>query len=104
MVVRRRFRRFLLPFLLYCGAGAAVAFFIAEANNGNRGIETRNARLEQIARLQAELTELRGERQRIEHRNSMLISESLDPDLLEERARAILGRGFANDVVVMAVD
>ena len=45
---------------------------------------------EQIARLQRELAELRAERATWERRVSLLRPASIDPDLLDERARAQL--------------
>jgi len=100
MVVKRRFRGILLPLALYLASGAAVYFFINEARSGSRGIDTRNALLAEISRLTRERDQLRSERITLEHRNAMLSSNSLDPDLLEERARLILNRGRITDVVM----
>jgi len=100
MVVKRRFRGILLPLALYIASGAAVYFFINEARSGSRGIDTRNALLAEISRLTRERDQLRSERITLEHRNAMLSSNSLDPDLLEERARLILNRGRITDVVI----
>lgn len=100
MVVKRQFRGILLPLALYLASGAAVYFFINEARSGSRGIDTRNALLAEISRLTRERDQLRSERITLEHRNAMLSSNSLDPDLLEERARLILNRGRITDVVI----
>jgi cell division protein FtsB len=100
MVVKRRFRGILLPLALYLASGAAAYFFINEARSGSRGIDTRNALLAEISRLTRDRDHLQAERISLEHRNAMLSSNSLDPDLLEERARLILNRGRATDVVI----
>jgi cell division protein FtsB len=100
MVVKRRFRGILLPLALYLASGAAAYFFINEARSGSRGIDTRNALLAEISRLTRDRDTLQAERISLEHRNAMLSSNSLDPDLLEERARLILNRGRATDVVI----
>jgi len=100
MVVRRRFRGILLPLALYLASGAAAFFFINEARSGSRGIDTRNALLAEISRLTRERDQLQSERIMLVHRNAMLSSNSLDPDLLEERARLILNRGRITDVVM----
>ena len=100
MVVKRRFRGIFVPLVLYLLSGAAIVFFINEARTGSRGIDTRNALLAEIAQLSAERDQLHDERLRIEKRNAMLSSSSLDPDLLEERARLILNRGRHTDVVI----
>ena len=100
MVVKRRFRGIFLPLALYLASGAAAYFFINEARSGSRGIDTRNALLAEIARLSHDRDRLQGERLILEHRNSLLSLNSLDPDLLEERARLVLNRGRATDVVI----
>lgn len=100
MVVKRRFRGIFLPLVLYIASGAAAYFFINEARTGSRGIDTRNALLAEIARLTTDRDHLQVERISLEHRNAMLSSASLDPDLLEERARLVLNRGRSTDVVI----
>jgi cell division protein FtsB len=50
---------------------------------------------QQIDKLQSDLDTVRAERLHIEHRVNLLRSESLDLDILDEQARAILG--FAGD-------
>ncbi|NBU14451.1 MAG: septum formation initiator family protein [Alphaproteobacteria bacterium] len=100
MVVKRRFRGIFLPLVLYVASGAAAFFFVNEARTGSRGIDTRNALLAEISRLSGDRDRLQSERISIEHRNAMLSSASLDPDLLEERARLILNRGRPTDVVI----
>ncbi|MEN9755215.1 MAG: hypothetical protein RLZ07_1597 [Pseudomonadota bacterium] len=100
MVVKRRFRGIFLPLVLYVASGAAAFFFVNEARTGSRGIDTRNALLAEISRLTRDRDHLQSERISIEHRNAMLLSASLDPDLLEERARLILNRGRSTDVVI----
>ena len=47
-----------------------------------------------------ELNRLSNERQELEHRVRLLRSESLDPDLLEERARAVLNYGLKEDRIL----
>jgi cell division protein FtsB len=100
MVVKRRFRGIFLPLVLYVASGAAAFFFVNEARTGSRGIDTRNTLLAEISRLSSDRDRLQSERISIEHRNAMLSSASLDPDLLEERARPILNRGRMTDVVI----
>ena len=47
------------------------------------------------------LAAAKDERSMWEHRVSLLRSDQIDRDLLEERARLVLGRVHANDVVVI---
>ena len=46
------------------------------------------------------LTEATNQRQKLENRVRLLRSGSLDPDLLEERARAVLNYADQNDQIV----
>jgi len=104
MVVKRRFRGIAMPFLLYLVSGAIAVYFINEAGNGNRGIETRNSLLSEISRLSAVNSSLVSERIALEKRNALLGTVSLDSDLFEERSRILLNRGNRNDVVVMTAN
>ena len=44
---------------------------------------------------------MRGERLALEHRVQLLRPESVDPDLLEEQARARLGLSEPDEVVIL---
>jgi cell division protein FtsB len=101
MVVRRRFTRFILPVALYMSAGAMSAYFIYHAHSGNRGVDTKLALQAEIASLEAALGAVKNERLDWERRVGMFRAEAIDRDLLEERARLVLGRVHRNDVVIM---
>jgi cell division protein FtsB len=77
-----------------------VAYFAYHALHGDRGfyawIMLKQERAEALATAEA----VAGERAELEHRVSLLRSEHLDPDLLEERAQAILNFGMASDHVI----
>ena len=51
--------------------------------------------------MEAEIASLSSERQDWEKRLGLMRDEAIDRDLLEERARAMLGRVHRNDVVIM---
>lgn len=89
-----------MPFMLYLVSGVAAVYFINEAGNGSRGIETRNSLLSEIARLSTDLSKLTSERMALEKRNALISLFSIDSDLLDERSRLVLNRGNRNDVVV----
>lgn len=59
--------------------------------NGSRGIITYFKLNSHISSLQSELDFVRAERLTIEHKANLLKSDSLDLDLLEEQAKAVLG-------------
>jgi len=89
-----------MPFMLYLVSGVAAVYFINEAGNGSRGIETRNSLLSEIARLSSDLSKLTSERMALEKRNALISLFSIDSDFLDERSRLVLNRGNRNDVVV----
>jgi len=53
----------------------------------------------QIAALHSELDQVRAERLNLEHKANLLKSDSLDLDLLEEQAKAILGYTKVKELV-----
>lgn len=101
MVVRRRVRSVLMPLGLYAVSGLCVGYFVHQAESGNRGLEAKRALKIQAYGLNQELVAARADRAIWEHRVALLRSEQIDRDLLEERARVVLGRVHANDVVII---
>src|SRR5215813_13949621 len=100
MVTRRRLRSFLTALGLYIGAALLIGYFGVNAYTGNHGLKARQNLDQQIAQLSIELATLKAERAVWERRVSLLKSESLDPDMLDERARALLDYVDANDLTL----
>ncbi len=90
MVTRHRFRAVLNALALYTIAALLIGYFGVNAYTGNHGLRARQELEEQIAKLSGEVAELRAERTVWERRVSLLRPMSIDPDLLDERARALL--------------
>ena len=67
---------------------------------GERGLLSTKAREELLAKRQAELAHVLEERQDLEVRVRYMRSSSLSRDLLEERARAVIGFADPRDYVV----
>lgn len=101
MVVRRRFHGFFLWLGLYVLAGGLSAYFIYHAHNGNRGIESREALAQTLSDLEKTMDSLQAEKDRWQRRVDALRSQHVDQDLLQERARVLLGRVQKGDVVIM---
>ena len=101
MVTRRRLRSFLRAVGLYVGAALLIGYFGVNAYTGNHGLKAQKDIDQQIDDLSAELNQLKTERSRWEHRVSLLKSESLDPDMLEERARVLLNYVHPRDVTML---
>jgi cell division protein FtsB len=90
MVTRKRLRSFLTALGLYIGAALLIGYFGVNAYTGNHGLRAKQNLDQQIAQLNAELSGLKAERAIWDRRVSLLKSDSLDPDMLDERARALL--------------
>ena len=101
MVTRRRLRTVLTALGLYVGAALLIGYFGVNAYTGNHGINARQGLDLQMARLTSERDALQAERQQWERRVALLKSESLDPDMLDERARALLDYVDARDLTLM---
>ncbi|MFN3672343.1 MAG: septum formation initiator family protein [Bosea sp. (in: a-proteobacteria)] len=101
MVIRRGIRSILITLALYLVSGAAVSYFMFHAQHGARGLAARDTLKETIRELHGELAELAAERSVWEQRLALVRDDAVDRDLLDENARAALGRLHKNDVVIM---
>ena len=101
MVVRRRARAFLIPLALYGASGAVAAYFVHHAHSGNRGLQVKRELKIKAYELNRELDATKAERLEWERRIALLRSDQIDRDLLEERARTMLGRVHRNDLVII---
>src|SRR5260370_1110718 len=90
MVTRRRFRTLINALALYTIAALLIGYFGINAYTGNHGLRAKQDLDQEIMQLSSELAALRAERVNWERRVALLQSESIDPDMLDERARALL--------------
>jgi cell division protein FtsB len=91
MVSHRRRRTILTVLGLYIFAALFIGYFAMNAFSGNHGLRAQQDLDQQMASLKQELTQLKAERQHWERRVALLRSDRIDPDMLDERARALLG-------------
>jgi cell division protein FtsB len=101
MVTRKRLRSVLTALGLYLCAALLIGYFGINAFTGNHGLNARQNLDLQIARLVAERHALRTERQEWERRVALLNGEYLDPDMLDERARALLDYTDPRDLILL---
>jgi cell division protein FtsB len=101
MVTRKRLRSFLTALGLYVLAALLIGYFGVNAFSGNHGLKAKQDIDQQIASLSAELTGLQVERGQWERRIALLKSGKLDPDMLDERARALLDFVHPNDLTMV---
>jgi cell division protein FtsB len=88
MVSRRKLRTVLTTLGLYAGSALVIAYFAANAFSGNHGLRAQKDLDQHFTALSEELAGLKKERAEWQHRVKLLKSASIDPDMLEERARA----------------
>lgn len=81
--------------------GALVVYFGYFAIYGNHGLVNWIRLNHEIELKEADLARVKSERMALEHRVRLLRPESVDPDLLEEQARARLGLSEPDEVVIM---
>jgi cell division protein FtsB len=101
MVSRKRLRSILTALALYVLAGLLIGYFGVNAFSGNHGLNAKQDIDQQIAALSSELAVVQVERKQWERRIALLKSRGLDPDMLDERARALLDYVHPNDLTLM---
>jgi cell division protein FtsB len=101
MVIRKRYRNFFHAIALYAVAGGCVGYFLYHAQNGSRGLESKQSLQAEMGEIKAQIAMLKTERKAWEERVELLRRDATDRDILEERARDMLGRVHRNDVVIM---
>jgi len=101
MVSHRRRRAILTALGLYTFAALFIGYFAMNAFSGNHGLRAQADLDQQMTSLKAELARLKGERAMWERRVALLRSDRIDPDMLDERARALLGLVDARDLTLL---
>jgi cell division protein FtsB len=101
MVSRRRFKSVLAAIGLYILAALLIGYFGVNAVTGNRGLKVQHDLERQIAELSGEIEKLREEKAQWQRRVALLRSDNLDPDMLDERARALLDYVHKQDVILL---
>lgn len=99
MVSRARLKSILTGLALYAMAAAIVGYFGVNAYTGKYGLNARQELDQEIIALTSELAQLKRERARSEQRVSLLRSEKIDPDMLDEQARFQLDYANPHDLI-----
>lgn len=71
--------------------GCLVSYFAFHAVQGDRGVVAWLQMRQQLVALDHQLDDARTERQRLEKQVALMRAESLDPDMLDEQVRRVLG-------------
>lgn len=101
MVTHRRRRAILTALALYTLAALFIGYFGVNAFTGAHGLRAQQNLDQQMAQMQTELARLKGKRAIWERRVGLLRAAQLDPDMLDERARALLGLADPRDVILL---
>lgn len=101
MSTRHRKKSLLKPLLIPAAAAVMTAYFGLHAWYGDQGVVGRTAVEARLVDLKIEHKIAVAEREAMERKVRLLRSEAVDRDMLDERARGLLGFAHANDVVVL---
>ncbi len=101
MVSHRRRRTILTALGLYTFAALFIGYFAVNAVTGNHGLRAQLDLDQQLASMQQELSDAKAEHALWERRVALLRSERLDPDMLDERARALLGYVDPRELILL---
>lgn len=102
MSTRQRKKSYLRPLVVPVIALAFSGYFAWHGWHGSFGIEARRHLTVEAARLNGELERVKAERRVMERRVALLRSASLESDMLDERAREILGFANSNEIAIVA--
>lgn len=101
MVSHRRRRTFLTALGLYVFAALFIGYFGVNAFSGDHGLRAQQDLEQQMTAMKEELAQLKAERAHWERRVSLLRADRIDPDMLDERARALVGYLDPRDLTML---
>jgi cell division protein FtsB len=101
MVTHRRRRALLTVLGLYTFAALFIGYFAANAFTGNHGLRAQQDLEQQLTAMKADLMQLKAERAVWERQVSLLRADRIDPDMLDERARALIGYADPRDLTLL---
>jgi cell division protein FtsB len=101
MVSHRRRHAILTVLGLYVFAALFIGYFAVNAFTGNHGLRAQADLDQQLAAMQAELATIKAERAVWERRVALLRSDGIDPDMLDERARSLIGYADPRDLTLL---
>ncbi len=95
-----RLRNALLPVICMI----VIGYFAYHAVYGRHGFIAWQSLRNRVDTLEQQYAEVKSARERLDRQVALLRPESLDPDLLDERARAALGFANPDDIVIFHDD
>ena len=95
--IKRRSRRMIVPII----GAMFVAYFLVHAFHGERGILAWMHLQKQVSAAEQTVAETQTLRVKYERRISLLRTERLDPDMLDERARIMAGLVLPDEYIIV---
>jgi len=95
--VRKLLRQALPPL---CWTLVAL-YFGSYLVNGERGLMAYARLSRDVQQTEAVLAEIAADRAALEHRVGLLAPDRIDPDMLDERSRRVLGLGRPDELVIL---
>lgn len=90
-------RRAIIPLVCF----ALLGYFGYHLLVGDNGLESQARLQSQVNTLEGELKGLKSVRGRLDRDVTLMRADKLDPDMLDERARAVLNFSHPNEIVIM---
>ena len=100
MPTRQRKQSKVRPLLLPLACLFVMSYFAYHAVEGDYGLFALGKLQTRVASLETELAEARAARERMEGHVALMRPESLDKDMIDERAREALNMADAKDIVI----
>jgi cell division protein FtsB len=100
MSTRQRKQSKIRPLLLPLCCLFVLGYFAYHAVEGDYGLFALGKLKERVTSLEAELAAARAKRERMERHVALMRPESLDRDMIDERAREALNMADAKDIVI----
>ena len=95
--LRRRIRRVSVSFL----GVSATFYFVFHVFHGDRGLIAWVQLRQQALELKTTAEEISAKRRYLENKVRLLHPQSLDPDMLDERARLMLNFGHPDELIIL---
>ena len=95
--LRRRIRRVFVSFL----GVSATFYFVFHVFHGDRGLIAWAQLRQQVVEVETMAKDMATERRYLENKVRLLHPESLDPDMLDERARLMLNFGHPDELIIL---
>ena len=102
MAIQKEIRKYARQVVGPALAVSLFAYFAYHAVEGDRGLFAWVQLSQEADTTEAELAKITHLREQLEHETSLLRSDALDPDMLDERARAVLGVVRRDEVIITA--